>query len=87
MDAYNYRTNNATIEVIIEEESGSFNNSLAGSLNCPNAYTKSSGDEPRNTWMRKYLKDGTALQAIIIRCTNSLTCTSDSKVSGFDRGL
>jgi hypothetical protein len=51
-------TNNATIEVIIEDNG--FNNSLAGSLNCPNAYKMSSGDEARNTWIHKYLQDGTA---------------------------
>ncbi|OAA48687.1 3-phytase A precursor [Metarhizium rileyi] len=47
--------NNATIEVIIEE--GGFNNSLAGSLNCPNAYTKSPGNEARSVWIHEYLKD------------------------------
>ncbi|KAG6005252.1 hypothetical protein E4U21_000289 [Claviceps maximensis] len=48
-------TNNATIEVIIEE--GGFNNSLAGSLNCPNSYKKTPGDSARNTWMHEYLQD------------------------------
>ncbi|KAK7425640.1 hypothetical protein QQZ08_007856 [Neonectria magnoliae] len=51
-------TNNATIEVIIE--SGGFNNSLAGSLNCPNAYTKMDWKEPSRTWADIYLKDATA---------------------------
>ncbi|KHO00010.1 3-phytase A precursor [Metarhizium album ARSEF 1941] len=47
--------NNATIEVIIEENG--FNNSLAGSLNCPNSYTKSPGNEARSAWTHEYLKD------------------------------
>ncbi|KAF7553288.1 hypothetical protein G7046_g7149 [Stylonectria norvegica] len=51
-------TNNATIEVIIEEKG--FNNSLAGALNCPNAYTKSSYKEARNTWIETYLADAVA---------------------------
>lgn len=50
------RANNATIEVIIED--GNFNNSLAGALNCPNAYPKSTGNEARNTWNEIYLQDG-----------------------------
>ncbi|EQL02205.1 3-phytase A precursor [Ophiocordyceps sinensis CO18] len=50
-------TNNATIEVIIEERG--FNNSLAGSLNCPNSWTKSSGEEARNHWVRSYLANAT----------------------------
>ncbi|KAG6271603.1 hypothetical protein E4U49_003616 [Claviceps purpurea] len=48
-------TNNATIEVIIEEKG--FNNSLAGALNCPNAHNKTSADSPQKTWMYEYLKD------------------------------
>ena len=56
-DCYgNSRTNNATIEVIIEDSN--FNNSLAGSLNCPNAYPKSTGNDARDTWRDRYLKDG-----------------------------
>jgi hypothetical protein len=51
-----YRTKNATIEVIIEESG--FNNSLAGSLNCPNAYTKSADKEALTIWIHEYLKDG-----------------------------
>ena len=50
------RTNNATIEVIIED--GNFNNSLAGALNCPNAYPKSTGKDARDKWRDTYLKDG-----------------------------
>ncbi|KAG9257813.1 histidine phosphatase superfamily [Emericellopsis atlantica] len=48
-------TKNATIEVIIED--GGFNNSLAGSLNCPNASPKSTGGEAQKTWVDIYLKD------------------------------
>ncbi|KAI9171429.1 3-phytase A [Paramyrothecium foliicola] len=51
-------TNNATIEVIIEDSN--FNNSLAGALNCPNAYPKSTGNAARDTWVGVYLKDATA---------------------------
>ncbi|PFH55787.1 hypothetical protein XA68_17619 [Ophiocordyceps unilateralis] len=51
-------TNNATIEVIIEQDG--FNNSLAGSSNCPNAYPNSLGDEARDAWARTYLKNATA---------------------------
>ncbi|GAO18775.1 hypothetical protein UVI_02052590 [Ustilaginoidea virens] len=47
-------TNNATIEVIIEKRG--FNNSLEGSLNCPNAYTKTPGNEARKAWTHKYLQ-------------------------------
>lgn len=49
------RTNNATIEVIIEAPG--FNNSLAGSLGCPNA-AKADYKSPVSTWVGKYLKDG-----------------------------
>ncbi|POR31220.1 3-phytase A [Tolypocladium paradoxum] len=51
-------TNNATIEVIIEENG--FNNSLAGSLNCPNSRTKWSSNEARDTWVHTYLADATS---------------------------
>ncbi|KAF4463565.1 phytase [Fusarium albosuccineum] len=50
-------TNNATIEVIIEAPG--FNNSLAGSLGCPNA-AKNDYKSPVKTWAGKYLKDATA---------------------------
>lgn len=53
------RTNNATIEVIIEE--AGFNNSLAGSLNCPNSNTKADWKGARNEWIEIYLQDGMAL--------------------------
>ena len=52
------RTNNATIEVIIEEKG--FNNSLAGTLNCPNAYTKTPGNEARDEWIQVYLANGSS---------------------------
>ncbi|QYT00995.1 3-phytase [Trichoderma simmonsii] len=48
-------TNNATIEVIIE--ASGFNNSLAGSLNCPNSYTKISANEAKQQWINTYLQD------------------------------
>lgn len=47
--------NNATIEVIIEERG--FNNSLAGYLNCPNANTKTPGNEAPKTWQHEYLQE------------------------------
>ncbi|KAI5466074.1 histidine phosphatase superfamily [Mariannaea sp. PMI_226] len=50
-------TNNATIEVIIE--AGGFNNSLAGSLNCPNSYSKIDWKEPSTRWANIYLKEAT----------------------------
>lgn len=49
------RTNNATIEVIIEAPG--FNNSLAGTLNCPNG-KKADYVTPVATWYEKYLKNG-----------------------------
>ncbi|KFA70504.1 hypothetical protein S40285_00632 [Stachybotrys chlorohalonatus IBT 40285] len=51
-------TNNATIEVIIE--SNGFNNSLGGSLACPNSYPMSTGNEARSIWLQTYLKDATS---------------------------
>lgn len=63
------RTNNATIEVIIEERG--FNNSLEGSANCPNSYTKSPGNSARKIWIHKYLKDGTPCNSE--RSWNTLT--------------
>ncbi|KAH8717222.1 3-phytase A [Beauveria bassiana] len=47
--------NNATIEVLIEGKN--FNNSLAGYLNCPNSFIKSSGLEAPTAWINIYLKD------------------------------
>lgn len=52
------RTNNATIEVIIEAPG--FNNSLAGGLGCPNA-AKADYKSPVSTWVEKYLQDGMPL--------------------------
>ena len=50
------RTNNATIEVIIEENK--FNNSLAGYLNCPNAPKSRPGSAASDIWTNIYLKNG-----------------------------
>jgi hypothetical protein len=55
-DSDNYRPNNATIEVIIED--GNKNNSLAGALNCPNSWPKGTGNEATGTWTVKYLEKG-----------------------------
>ena len=49
-------TNNATIEVIIEERN--FNNSLAGYLNCPNSDKDRSGYETAALWVANYLQNG-----------------------------
>ncbi|KAH7329045.1 histidine phosphatase superfamily [Stachybotrys elegans] len=51
-------TNNATIEVIIED--GNFNNSLAGSLACTNSWPMATGNEARDVWTAVYLKDAVA---------------------------
>jgi hypothetical protein len=50
------RTNNATIEVIIEAEN--FNNSLAGYLNCPNSNKFSAGTDAAKIWISNYLQNG-----------------------------
>lgn len=50
------RTNNATIEVIIE--ASGFNNSLAGALSCSNAFSKTAANEARQKWIGIYLQDG-----------------------------
>jgi hypothetical protein len=50
------RTNNATIEVIIEDSG--FNNSLAGYLNCPQAWSHNTGKTASLEWQSHYLKDG-----------------------------
>jgi hypothetical protein len=50
------RTNNATIEVIIE--ASGFNNSLTGALSCSNAYSKTAANEARQKWIDTYLQDG-----------------------------
>lgn len=50
-------TNNATIEVIIEQDK--FNNSLAGWLNCPNAHKAPRlGTEAQKVWVETYLRNG-----------------------------
>ncbi|TEA13949.1 3-phytase A [Colletotrichum sidae] len=51
-------TNNATIEVIIEQDRA--NNSLAGYLNCPNARKQNGGDEAAKIWVSNYLSNATA---------------------------
>lgn len=50
-------TKNATIEVIIEEQG--FNNSLAGSLACPNSH-KEGGVNATAVWVAQYLQNATA---------------------------
>lgn len=50
------RTNNATIEVIIEQDRA--NNSLAGYLNCPNARKQNGGDDAAKVWISNYLANG-----------------------------
>jgi len=50
-------TNNATIEVIIEQDN--FNNSLAGWLNCPNGHKAPRlGTEAQKVWVETYLQNG-----------------------------
>lgn len=49
-------TNNATIEVIIEAKG--FNNSLAGSKNCPNAAKDNTGLNATYEWVDVYLQKG-----------------------------
>ncbi|KAM0281949.1 hypothetical protein ACHAQH_003295 [Verticillium albo-atrum] len=57
-------TNNATIEVIIEQ--GGFNNSLAGYLACPNAWKHQVGSEASLDWQSRYLANATTrLQGLI----------------------
>ncbi|KAH7358798.1 histidine acid phosphatase [Plectosphaerella cucumerina] len=57
-------TNNATIEVIIEDSG--FNNSLAGYLNCPQAWSHNTGKTASLEWQSHYLKDATKrLQGMI----------------------
>ena len=50
------RTNNATIELIIEQANA--NNSLAGYLNCPNARKDRSGTDALQIWVGNYLQNG-----------------------------
>ena len=79
-----HRTKNATIEVIIED--GGFNNSLAGSLNCPNAWVKSTGAEAQKTWVDIYLKDGALLawdrlsRVVLIRCSRCTFQLNDERL-------
>lgn len=50
-------TSNATIEVIIEQDT--FNNSLAGWLNCPNGRKAPRlGNEAQKVWVNTYLQNG-----------------------------
>ncbi|CAK7201694.1 hypothetical protein SEUCBS139899_004403 [Sporothrix eucalyptigena] len=51
-------TNNATIELIIEQNG--FNNSLAGYLNCPNSQQDTAGRDATNIWVENYLRNATA---------------------------
>ncbi|SPN96746.1 related to phytase [Cephalotrichum gorgonifer] len=48
-------TNNATLEVIIEQDG--FNNSLAGYINCPNNYKDQAPREAAGIWAETYLQD------------------------------
>ncbi|KAK4191766.1 3-phytase A [Podospora australis] len=50
-------TNNATIEVIIED--AGYNNSLAGYLNCPNGNKVHAGTDAANIWIGSYLQNAT----------------------------
>ncbi|KKA31140.1 hypothetical protein TD95_000574 [Thielaviopsis punctulata] len=50
-------TNNATLELIIEEVG--YNNSLAGYMNCPNANEDSGGAKARDEWANVYLQNAT----------------------------
>ncbi|KAK3336161.1 histidine phosphatase superfamily [Cercophora scortea] len=50
-------TQNATIEVIIEEDK--FNNSLAGYLNCPNGRKVNGGSVAATSWIENYLQNAT----------------------------
>ncbi|KAF4416295.1 3-phytase A precursor [Fusarium acutatum] len=52
-----WKTNNATIEVIIEAVG--FSNSLAGDLNCPNT-AKADYKSPVEAWIEIYLQDATS---------------------------
>ncbi|KAK3328849.1 phosphoglycerate mutase-like protein [Apodospora peruviana] len=57
-------TNNATIEVIIEE--AGFNNSLAGYLNCPNGRKGNSGQDAATAWINNYLANATTRLAPLV---------------------
>ncbi|CAK7213269.1 hypothetical protein SBRCBS47491_001745 [Sporothrix bragantina] len=51
-------TNNATIELVIEQDG--FNNSLAGYLNCPNSHKDTTGNDANTIWVENYLRNATA---------------------------
>lgn len=76
------RTKNATIEVIIEEHG--FNNSLAGELNCPNAYEKPASKEAKATWINTYLKDGKCRTELCSPKILYLTGYSNHSIQGHD---
>ena len=73
------RSNNATIEVIIESDG--FNNSLAGYLNCPNSYPKGTGVEATTTWVGIYLKDGKNPSRALTRATVNMTVVQRANYS------
>ena len=52
------RPQNASIELIIEDQGVAKNNSLAGYLACPNSYKERHGKTDSNIWIDKYLNDG-----------------------------
>ncbi|CAK7264994.1 hypothetical protein SEPCBS57363_001355 [Sporothrix epigloea] len=57
-------TNNATIELVIEQVG--FNNSLAGYLNCPNSRQDTAGNDANTIWVENYLRNATArLQSMV----------------------
>lgn len=80
----NSRTNNATIEVIIEDDN--FNNTLAGSLACPNSGPMSSSKEARQQWIDLYLKNGKlAVQFVASKCSqDAATSRFQSMTEGFE---
>ncbi|KAK3935985.1 3-phytase A [Diplogelasinospora grovesii] len=55
---------NATVEVIIEE--AGFNNSLAGYLNCPNAWRVGTGQAAARIWINNYLQNATARLSALV---------------------
>ncbi|ERT02963.1 acid phosphatase [Sporothrix schenckii 1099-18] len=66
-------TNNATIEVIIEQDG--FNNSLAGYLNCPNSQKDTGGNEANAIWVENYLRNATARFQALLSGTNGFDWT------------
>ena len=71
------RTNNATIEVIIEARG--FNNSLAGAQNCPNAPKNRQGDQALQIWVSNYLQNGTLKHTVRRHCADSPKRPRDSR--------